>query len=59
MDWLSSVLNNLQKQILGDERGAPDGGSVRHRLRERRTNERVQRFQWRLMELDRRLAQLR
>lgn len=59
MDWLSSVLNDLQKHILGGERATPDGGSVRDRMRERRTSERVQRFQWRLMELDRRLAQLR
>jgi hypothetical protein len=59
MDWLSNVISNLQKRILGDdEPAAYDSTAVRH-LKERRALERVQQFQSRLHELDRRLARLK
>ena len=59
MDWLSNVIDNLQKRILGDDEPV-EGESMALRLvKERRTLERVQQFQWRLHELDRRLARLK
>jgi hypothetical protein len=59
MDWISNVITNLQRRFLGEEQpAATEGAALRH-LRERRTLERVQQFQWRLHELDRRLARLK
>jgi len=59
MDWLSNVIINLQKRILGEDEPVADEGVALRHLRERRTLERVQQFQWRLHELDRRLARLK
>jgi hypothetical protein len=59
MNWLSSVITNLQKRILGDDPAIAEDGAVLRSLRERRAVERVQQFQWRLHELDRRLARLK
>ena len=59
MDWLSNVITNLQKRILGDDEPVADDGVALRYLNERRTLQRVQQFQWRLHELDRRLARLK
>jgi hypothetical protein len=59
MNWLNNVLFDLQRKILGgDDQPAADNETVSN-LGKTRTNERVQQFQARLHELDRRLAQLR
>jgi hypothetical protein len=59
MDWLNSVFSEIQKRILGASNLSTPGGVSGPSLEERRTSERVQLFQWRLSELDRRLSQLR
>jgi hypothetical protein len=59
MDWLNSVFSDIQKRLLGVENAAVATGPAAPSLEERRTSERVQLFQWRLSELDRRLSQLR
>jgi hypothetical protein len=59
MDWLSNVITNLQKRILGEDEPAVEDGVALRYLNERRTLQRVQQFQWRLHELDRRLARLK
>jgi hypothetical protein len=59
MDWLNSVFAEIQKRLLGIDDAATAAGPAAPSLEERRTSERVQLFQWRLSELDRRLSQLR
>jgi hypothetical protein len=59
MDWLNSVFSEIQKRFLGVDAAASATGSGAPSLDEQRTSERVQLFQWRLSELDRRLSQLR
>ncbi len=60
MDWLGNVIANLQKRFGSDGGSAsPDHASLERTIEERRTTERVQLFQWRLSELDRRLSELR
>lgn len=59
MNWFNSVVSEIQKRLLGSRgtvgAGEPPGSGIE----ERRTSERVQLFQLRLSELDRRLSQLR
>lgn len=59
MDWLNNVIVNLHRRFLGDEQPLSDAGVATRHIQERRTLERVQQFQWRLHELDRRLARLK
>lgn len=59
MNWLNSVFSEIHKRLLGAEDAVTASGPAAPSLEERRTSERVQLFQWRLSELDRRLAQLR
>jgi len=59
MERLSDVLQNLQRRFLGRGEEPTIWGSAFEEMRNRRTEERIQRFQWRLSELDKRLAHLR
>ncbi|HUT76346.1 MAG TPA: hypothetical protein VM285_01590 [Polyangia bacterium] len=59
MDWLNSVFSEIQKRFLGVDGSPAAAGPVAPSIEERRTSERVQLFQWRLSELDRRLSRLR
>lgn len=59
MNWLNNMLTDLQKRFLGGEESSSDKDMTIRRLGEHRTSERVQQFKARLLDLDRRLAQLR
>ena len=59
MNWLSNMILDLQKRFLGGDEPMFDDGAAQRHLVERRTAERVQQLQWRLQELDRRLARLK
>jgi len=58
MNWLDSVFYEIQKRLLGSRGVVSAGDPAAPSIEERRASERVQLFQWRLMELDRRLSQL-
>jgi len=59
MAWLNNVISDLQEKFFGGEEQIIAESSSLLRARETQTIKKVQQFQSRLIDLDRRLADLR
>ncbi|MCP4678253.1 MAG: hypothetical protein GY854_22615 [Deltaproteobacteria bacterium] len=57
--WLQRVIFNLQTRLIGREDEQTSPKKPARSVKPRRQTERVQLFQTRLLDMDRRLAQLR